>query len=212
VTPPPPHDLVRAVRAELATPGRYHFATPHGVRHSWLRIAFGWLADRYKELVEALSKHLHVGPRGLSLTGDVLVVVSVLVVALAGARLLIELQTERSQRAAAIPLAPARSAHALSRLAAQAADAGEYTSAIRLLFAAAVTLLDLRGVLHDDESATVNELRGEVRERRAAAEAPFVEIARAYTAAAYAEEAPDARSWENARSAYQRLNASVASS
>lgn len=208
--PRPPHDLVRAVRAELATPGRYHFETPHGIRRSWLEVAFAWIADRYREFVQALSAHLHVSARGVSLAGDVLVVLAVIAIGVIGAQLLLALQTERLSRAHALALAPARSAHALARRAAEAAERGAYASAIRLLFTAAVTLLDLRGVVHDDESATINDLRREIRERNTGAEEPFVAIASAYTAAAYAEERLDAGAWERARDAYRRLTSTVA--
>lgn len=208
--PPPPHDLVRAVRAELATPGRYHLETPHGVHRSWLAIAFAWLAQRYSDFVHALAARVHVGPRGVSLFGDLIVVACVVIIGIVGARLLIALQIERSQRAQARALTPARSAVAFVRRAREAAELGDYSKAVRLLFAAAVTLLDLRGVVHDDASATINELRREVRARGESVELPFVEIARVYTAAAYAEESLDARSFDQAVEAYDRLAEAVA--
>lgn len=209
--PHPPHDLVRAVRAELAVPGRYHFSSPHGVRRSWLELAFGWVSERYKEFLDALSRHLHVGPRGVALFGDVLIVLSVIAIGYVAARLLIALQLERSAHARTAGFAPARSAHALYVRATESAGAGDYTRAVRMLFAAAVVLLDLRGVVRDDESATVNELRREVRRRNTSAEEPFVSIARAYTAAAYAEESLDARTWDAVRAAYLQLSSTVTS-
>ena len=67
-------------------------------------------------------------------------------------------------------------------------------------------LLDLRGVVHDDPSATVNDLRRALRARNAAAEGPFVDIARAFSSAAYAEERLDEPALNAAREAYDRLS------
>ncbi len=209
MTPKPPHDLVQAVRAELATPGRYHLAQTSTVHRSWLQIALQWLYDRYGDLLHALQSRLHVGPNAVSVFGDAIVVVCVIVVGVVGARLLITLQVERARRSSTISIGPPRSAHAIASAAGDAAAAGDYVRAIRLLFAAAVTLLDLRGILHDDPSATVNDLRRALRARNAAAEPPFVEIARMFSAAAYAEQHLDATAWEAARSAYERLSASA---
>ena len=210
MTPRPPVDLVQAVRAELATPGCYHLAPPRAVRRSWLEMLFGWLADRYTQFVHALSAHLHVGARGLSLAGDVIIVACVIVLGVVAARLLIALQLERSRASEAVPLGSGRSAFALSQSAAAAAASGEYNRAVRLLFAAAVTLLDLRGVLHDDASATIDELRRELRARNAAADAPFAEIATVYAATAYAERPADSVSWERARARYDELMKAIA--
>lgn len=205
MTPKPPHDLVQAVRAELATPGRYQLAIPRAVHRSWLQLALQWLADRYADFEHALASHLNVGAKTVSLFGDLIVVLCVLLLGYVAARLLIAVQLDRAARTRAISIGPARSAHAIARAAADAAASGDYARAIRLLFAAAVTVLDLRGVLHDDPSATVNDLRRALRVRNVGVEAPFVEIARAFSAAAYAEEHLDAAAWDAAREAYDRL-------
>jgi hypothetical protein len=80
---------------------------------------------------------------------------------------------------------------------------------VRLLFAAAVTLLDLRGVVPEEQSTTINELRFALRERNADAELPFVDLARTYTEAAYAEHPIDAALWERAKTAYESLSERV---
>ncbi len=205
---PPPHDIVRAVRQELATPGRYHLHEA-AVRRTWLQIVAQWVYDRYAAFAHALSARLKVGPAAVSIFGDLLVIVVVLLVAYVAALLLVSMQLERSARARAIALGPARSAHALARRAADAASQGRYDAATRLVFAAGVTLLDLRGVVHDDASATINELRRTLR--GSPAEEPFVALARVYASTAYAEEPASEETWNAARTAYDRLNASVAS-
>ena len=130
-------------------------------------------------------------------------------IAVVVAHLLLQLQYERTRRERAIALAPARSAHALAVAAAQAANAGDYARAIRLMFMAAVTLLDLRGVVRDERSATINELRRALHERDGELEPAFVEIARLYTAAAYAQTPAGPDAWERARDAYDQLAASA---
>lgn len=203
--PVPPHDIVRAVRTELAMPGRYHLhASATTARHTWLWYAFAWISDTLSRFENALSSRLHVNSQTSAVVGDVLVFGCMLLVAIVAARLLITMQIEGGQ-AGAQALAPSRNAQAISRAASEAANAGDYGRAIRLLFAAAVVMLDLRGVVHDDESATVNELRRALRARGGAAEAPFAAIAHAYTDAAYAERAIDESAWRQARDAYARL-------
>jgi Domain of unknown function (DUF4129) len=205
VTPVPPHDIVRAVRTELATPGRYHLhAAVANAGHSWLWYLFHWVSDAFARFLNALASRMHLGRQGAATIGDLLVFGSMLLVAFVAARLMLSMQLERSAYGAR-DLSPARSAQALSRAASEAAAAGNYGQAIRLLFAAAVVMLDLRGVVHDDESATVNELRRALRARGGAVEAPFAAIARTYTDAAYAERAIDEGAWQRARDAYAQL-------
>lgn len=204
-----PHDIVRAVRQELAWPGRYHLHVTRGEQRSWLQIAFQWIWDRWLELERAIATHIHVGPTGATLLGDGLILAAVVIFGYVAARLLMSIQAEHLQAVEAYEIGSQRSAHLLARAAADAAQAGDYARAIRLLFAAAVTLLDLRGVVRDDASATINELRRALRERSADADGPFLTIARVYTAAAYAEERIDENAWNGAQSAYAALSAAV---
>jgi hypothetical protein len=200
----PPHDLVRAVRSELATPGRYELHPATTASPSWLELAVRFVGDAFDRFERAIASHLHLTPVQTSVVGDGVVLVCAAVVALVAARLLMSLQLEGG-RYQAQPLGSSRSAQALARAAHEAALAGNYVHAIRLIFAAAVVLLDLRGIVADDESWTINELKRALRERASGAEPPFSEIARAYTAAAYAESAVDAAAWKRAEDAYARL-------
>ncbi len=208
MTPVPPHDIVRAVRAELAVPGRYqlHVAVR---RPSLLEVLADWLGDRYRAFERALAAHVHVTPAAKTAFGDLIVVAAVLAVAIVAARLLAQAQIDAAQRGDAHSLSPARSAHVLSVRAAAAAAEGDYARAVRTLFAAAVTLLDLRGVVRDDESATVNDLRRALHERDGRVEAPFIELARIYTSVAYAEAPTGADAWERAQRAYGDLSRSA---
>ncbi len=208
--PLPPHDIVRAVRAELRVPGRYDL-NPHIRQRAYnpLQWAVRWIVDRLHDLEHAIASHVHVAPATKSAIGDLIVAVALLTVAFIAARLLLEAQIERAQHGETHTLAISRSAHALNLRAASYAADGEYALAVRTIFAAAVTLLDLRGVVRDEESATVNELRRALHERDGTVEMPFIEIARAYTSAAYAEKPTDADAWELAQRAYGELTQSV---
>jgi hypothetical protein len=207
--PTPPHDIVRAVRAELAVPGRYQLQTAIRPHPSLFGMLVQWLGDRWNALISMLERHVNVGPQGASLIGDVVVVLCVLIVAAIGAHLLAQLQMNRTRRERAVAIQPVRSAHALARSAAGAAESGDYARAVRTLFMAVVTLLDLRGVVRDDRSSTVNELRRELHDREGRLEPAFVEIARLYTRAAYAETTLDEAAWYHARKAYDELAASA---
>jgi hypothetical protein len=201
----PTTNIVEAVRAELAVPGRYQLSTGRIEHRSLLDQIFQWLWDRWSALFHALFSHIKIGPQGTSLIGDAVIVLCVVAIAAIGAHLLVQLQDERSRRERAVALAPARSAHAFALAATAAANAGDYAHAIRLLFIAAVTLLDLRGVMRDERSATINQLRRALHARHGALDQPFAEIARLYTAAAYAQTPAGADAWQRARTAYDQL-------
>jgi len=205
----PPVNIVTAVREELAVPGRYHLTAAAPAHRSLVAEILQWLWDRWTDLFRALTSHIKIGPAGTSLIGDAVVVVCVIAVGAIVAHLLLQLQYERSRRDPAVALTPVRSAHAFAAAAAAAAAAGEYARAIRLTFIAAVTLLDLRGVVRDERSATINELRRALRARNEELDGPFAEIARLYTAAAYAQMPTGSDAWQHARNAYDRLAASA---
>lgn len=165
-----------------------------------------WLGDRWNDFAHRFFPHLRVNERSASIAGDLLVLLSAIVIAVAAARLLAAFQVSRDRRVTVHTRSgPARSAHALVAQARQAAQAGNYAEAVRIAFVAAITLLDLRGIVQDDAAATINDVRRALRERDPAAEAPFVELARAYTDAAYAERPVDAALWERTEFAYRRL-------
>jgi len=90
-----------------------------------------------------------------------------------------------------------------------AASQGRFGAAVVLLFRATLAILDLRGVVHDDPSHTVNESRAELL-RSAPQFAPgFNAVARTFTAALYAEDPVSSAQWEEARGAYDALHTAV---
>lgn len=201
---------MRAVRDELAVRGRYQLAEPAQTFHpTWYQLFFLWVGDRFNDVIAWLAAHVHVGREGSGIAGAIVLLLSVAIVGFAGARLLMALQVSRDRRfGASAPFAPPlRSARALLGAAVRAADANNFDRAVRLIFAAAVALLDLRGVISDDDGATINELRRALRLRDADAERPFATIARAYVSAAYAEARTGPEEWTAARDAYAALAA-----
>ena len=200
----PPRDIVQAVRAELAVPGRYHLTAP-STHPSLLAQLWSWIVEHWDDFWDVVSHRVSLAPAALHVLGDAMVIAFGAVIVVATVHLILRIELEAAARSGAVPLEAPRNAQRYAVAAAQAAASGDYTRAVRLLFIAAVTLLELRGVVRDERSATINELRRELRARDAALELPFLDIARAYTSAAYAEQPLDAQTWERARGAYARL-------
>lgn len=196
--------LASAVRAELATPGRYRLKRAViEPAEPWWQVLWGWFGDRIGALYRLLAAHIKVA-RGMRTTfGNALIIVAILLIASVGARLLRSLQIARNAtRARPLPLAHRQSAQTLCVEANALAQAGDYNRAIRMLFAAAITLLDFRDVLHAQSSATVNELRSALGSTDAKLEPPFVALAGQFSAVTYAERAAGAEEWLEARDAY----------
>ncbi len=195
------------MRAELSVPGRYRLhALPVHARANWWQLFVDWIGGWWNSLARRFIPHVHFGTRGADLAGDVIVVLCVALIAFAALRLMMAIQLAKERRARVVPIG--RSSHDAHRhftAAITAAGEGRYAGAVRALFAATVELLDVRGVLHDERSATVNDLRGLLRQRNRYEEIAFSTIARIYTDAAYAERPIDAALWQAARTAYDAL-------
>ncbi len=205
--------LATAVRRELATPGRYRLKTPAAApRTSWWQTLWGAAIDRWKELIRLLARSVRFGGPVRATVGDLLIVAFLGIVGYAAAQLLRSVQFRHDRRlASSAPIENARNAQALFERADAAARSGDFATGIRLLFVAAVTLLDLRGVVRDRASATINELRAALGPEHRHAEGPFVAIARQFSRVAYAEEPPGADDWRTARDSYHALAERIAS-
>ena len=94
---------------------------------------------------------------------------------------------------------------ALYRLACAAASRADYGGAALLLFAATVALLDREGAVDGSSSATVGDLRRELRARNAALIGAFDTVAGPFVQKAYAERAIDEPQWDRARHAFVTL-------
>lgn len=200
----PPSALVRAVRSELGTPGRYHLRQAPPQR-SFLSELWDWIWLHVSNFFHALFAHVHVTGSEMNALGIFVIVVCVVGIIAICVNLARRIQLEAAGRAPSAPIASVRSAQAFAQEAASAAAAGDYERAVRALFVASVIALDLHGMIADDRGATINDLRRALSMRREALVSPFSAIARAYTDAAYAERAPDRASFERAAQAYGML-------
>lgn len=198
--------LHRLAVAELSVAGRYQLRETTAAQQpspTWWQRFTSWVGERWKALMNALFGRVRVNPTAAALVGDAIIALLVLAVAAAAIRI-IAAYGRRGQRAVRVrALLPAADAATLYAMAAQHADRGEYAAAARLLFRAMLALLDVRGTVRDDVSATV----GEIRRRLPACDVvgAYDAVAGAFIAATYAERPLDAPQWERARNAYLSL-------
>ncbi len=202
-------DARAAAAAELAHPGRYDLVPPKtsARQKSFLERAMEWIGKQLQRIWNALFGNVKVSQHVRGIFGDLALTVVLLALIVAVIRLLAGAQFERAARRSGAheTLGPQRSARALYWEAAALADRGDYAHAVRVLFMAAVTALDLRGVMRDDVGATVGDLRRTLSARDARLAEPFDRIASPFVAAAYAESPIGDAEWQRARDAYADL-------
>lgn len=198
--------LHRLAVTELSVPGRYQLSAPATAPpqpKSWWERLLSWLGDRWNTLMRALLGRAHINPAAAEFVGDLILALVVLAVAAAAVRVLVVFG-RRGQRAASVrALTPATDAATLYAMACERADRGEYAAAGQLLFRATLALLDVRGAVRDDASATVGEIRRRLPARDVVG--AFDAVATMFVAGTYAERPLDAAQWERARDAYLSL-------
>jgi hypothetical protein len=207
--PEPRADLQALAQRELSLPGRYRLATPAlaTVRGEpwWLRV---WtrLHDWWSAVWRALFAHAPGRSTTIAI-GDVLIALVALMLIVVGIRLVRELQIERARsNRNAQALAELPDAQTLYRRACDAAARGDFGAAALLLFAATIALLDSRGTIALTSSATVGELRHELRARDAALLAPFDTVAAPFVQRAYADRPITPLEWEHAQRACEAVS------
>ncbi|MBV8530527.1 MAG: DUF4129 domain-containing protein [Candidatus Eremiobacteraeota bacterium] len=209
----PPLDLDGLAQRELATAGRYRLMQP-GVPPAesepwWLR-ALEWIGAGWRQLWRAFFGRVHVSPQAASGIGEALLALVALTFVFIVWRILRNVQLSRSAaRSTAEPLEALADPRSLYQSACEAADRGEYGNAALLLFAATVALLDRRGAVTVNRSATVGELRRKLRAANADLVAPFDAVAAPFIQKAYAERPIDAAQWRHARSSFDRAMLSL---
>ncbi|GEM_PF-2388036 len=206
---PAPPDLHALAQRELGTAGRYRLteSPPLPVSEPWWSGPWRWVSDRWNQFWHAIFGRVHVGKEAAVRVGDVLLVIVGLLLLFTALRLLRNLQFARStSRSNSSPLATPPDPHSLYRDACDAASRGEYGTAALLLFAASIALLDGRGAVVVRRSATVGDLRRELRAHDATLIAPFDAIAAPFVQKAYAERSVDEPQWRRARTAFDTLD------
>lgn len=164
-----------------------------------------WLRDRWNDLWRAAFGRIRFGPGGAVVAGDALMALVAVVLLVVAFRLLSAISIERRAAHRAQRIATPRDASELYAAACAFARDGDYARASAALFAAAVASLTARGVVRDDRSATVGELRRTLRTEDRTLVAPFDDVAAAFVAGTYAERPLATGEWERARASYVRL-------
>ncbi len=196
----PPIDPQLAARQELATPLRYHLQGAPPATQSW------W--DRLMEALGRLLERLFSIHAGASV-GNFIVILALLAVAAVTiflvTRFFSTVPRRRGAETEIEELSAERAEHIFARKAFVAAERGDFVTAVRLLLRAAVVMLDLRGALRDDASATVGELRRQTLGFGESVAVPFGSIASAYVTGVYARLPVEETTWRKVRDAYEAL-------
>ncbi len=204
----PPPDLRILVQRELAVEGRYQLAGSRSTPTAepwWLRV-WDWVHLRWQRFWNALFARVHVGSGEAASVGDVMLVLVGILMTVVVVRLLRNLQIARSELSPrSEPLEEPPAPRALYKRACNAAARSDYGGATLLLFAAMVALLDRRGAVAGTPSATVGDLRRELRGRNAALIVLFDAVAAPFIRKAYAERLVDEPQWHRARDAFAML-------
>jgi hypothetical protein len=203
----PVPDLQALAQTELATPGRYRLAQPVAAPKPWWSGIWGWITDRWQKFWRGLFSRVSVGKETAASAGDVLLAIVALILLITIVRLVRNIQITRAATAntRAEPLGDVPSPAELYQQACAAASRGDYGAGALLLFAATVVLLDDKGAVVASRSATVGDLRRQLRARDKNLVDPFDAVAAPFVQRAYAERAIGEPQWNRARFAYQEL-------
>lgn len=199
----------QALARDILAQSRFRLHAQAPAARTWWDALRDWLGDRWNQLLNAFSHHVRIGSGASTAIGDLLLAVIIVLVIVVLVRLLLSIARDGFAGAGAginalpVPADPA----ALHQQARQAAQQGAYALAIALLFRAALAALDARGLLRDDPARTVNECRRDVRARASSMSGAFDCIARAFTAAVYAEDRIGIEQWDDAQRAYSEITA-----
>jgi hypothetical protein len=202
-------DLQALAQRELSIPGRYQIGNvpPAPASQPWWERAWLWVADRWEQMWKALFSHAHVGKAQAASIGDVLLVIVGVILIYCVVRIMHNVQVRRcAPRLESAPLEEGPSPRALYRSACNAASRGDYGTAALLLFAATVALLGRQGAVEITSTATVGDLRRELRVDNAALIPRFDAVAAPFVQRAYADRAVDEPQWQHARTAFESLS------
>ncbi|MDP9025397.1 MAG: hypothetical protein M3N13_08495 [Candidatus Eremiobacteraeota bacterium] len=200
---PPPRtgaNALQSAKAILANHRLYRFgAVQKAAPKTWWDGLTEWTAQRWRAIVNALFKNVHVSREAGVAFGDLLLASAI------GAFLffVVRLAWHYGRRSSSARLdmnhVACANPSALYAQAERAAQSGRYGESVTTIFAAALCALQRRGIAVGDQSETVGELRRRVHRGE------FDVLARALTMAVYAGATVGAQDWEDARDAYRSL-------
>lgn len=195
-----PHLLVRTILSER----RFVVAIPATRRTLW-QMFWDWVHGLWARLADAIASRVHIGNFTAVVLGDLLVIALIALVAIVAVRLLLASRLHAQKHSVTNPLAAAEDPELLHARSIRLAQQGDYRAAIALIFRAAIVRLERLGLVRGDPSTTVNEYRRALHLNERNVAAIFEGIARAFTAAFYAEHAVNQAHWLSAHDAYVRL-------
>jgi hypothetical protein len=201
-------DLRALAQREFAAKGKYQFGQPPAAAAAepWWLQALHWIYKRWQRFWDLLFARVRVSPQGAASLGDVLLVLIGILMVFVVVRLLRNLQVERSRSGPrSAPLQQSPAPHMLYKQACDAAGHGDYGMAALLLFAATIALLDRRGAVEASASATVGDLRRDLRAHDASLVAPFDAVAAPFVQEVYAQRVVDEPQWHRARDAFATM-------
>jgi hypothetical protein len=203
---PDPAALRRTAAAEIAH--GYQLGTANAApppKTLWQQFV-DWLGDRWNSLMKALFGKIHMSAGTGNILADLAIALFAGIVLFTGIRLFTGWQFERGAgRSSYRNLDPRASAHGLYLQACGLAQRGDFSGAVRTIFLAAIVALDFRGVVRDDASATVGEMRRVLRARDGDLVGAFDRVATPFVATAYAEIPVAGAEWESARAGYVEI-------
>ena len=204
--PRPPADARTVARDVLRDP-RFRVFSRKAAAATWWQRAWEWAGERWSRLADALLARMHVSRPASAVAADLLLLVLIACGCVAVVRLIPSLaRTDGEETARGQPLPAARAdPREMYRSSTAAAQEGDYTRAVIRLFSATMAALDVRGIVAAVPSATVNDVRWELRKVRAPQAPAFEAIARPFGAAAYAERPIREAEWVAARDAFIAL-------
>lgn len=164
-----------------------------------------WIGDKWMQLVENLTRHVHVSKTAGNLFADALLIALIGLVVVVLLRLLLNISRETSVAPVVTALESRETARELYARSLDRAHAGEFDAALTLLYRASLAVLAERAMLGDRSSATVGEVERALRRVDRAAAAAFAPIARSFTAVAYAERHAGSETWSEALRAFSEL-------
>ncbi len=198
---------LRALALDVLRDRRYHLIEAAPAPQTWWQRLLGRFGAFLAGIWHALTAHVHVSGTQRGVLGAALLGIALLAMALVLWRALRSVQRDSASLAAVRALDRGETVGDVYAAASRAAQRGEFPTAVRLLFAAAIIALDLHGLLADDAGTTVGEFRRALRAKDAGAATDFDDLARLFTVIAYGDADADAATWERARGAYLALTA-----
>ena len=212
VTLPIPRSNIRNVVAvELSNTRRYHLSVHVANAHkSWWQDLWERSWTIWTHFLHALFSRAKLGTLTAISLGDLLIGLVIMVVLGATFRLLFSLQRGGRSNTQYEALAIARNARQLFERACEAALRGDRNAAAHFAFLSVIVSFDLQGIVRDNVSATVGDVRAKLVYEHPDLLAAYDNVARAFTTAAYAQNPVDEVAWNHSRQAcVQLLNREV---